>query len=78
MLMMCATIIFTEKHYLRLLLLEFPQAEQFNDSHCQRFLLLAELGFGSLDGIRTRDLQCDRLARTPLLHEAIYAVAEFY
>ena len=29
------------------------------------------IGCGSFDGDRTRDLQCDRLASTPLLHEAI-------
>ncbi len=29
------------------------------------------IGYGSFDGIRTRDFQCDRLASTPLLHEAI-------
>ena len=31
-------------------------------------------GVGSFDGDRTRDLQCDRLASTPLLHEAICAL----
>ena len=30
------------------------------------------IGYGSFDGDRTRDLQCDRLTSTPLLHEAIY------
>ena len=30
--------------------------------------------YGSFDGDRTRDLQCDRLASTPLLHEAICAL----
>ena len=34
--------------------------------------IIAYLLFGSPDGIWTRDLQCDRLASTPLLHKTIY------